>query len=376
MLGDLLVLDLSAYLPGPYATQLLADLGARVVKVEAPSGAPPRHVPPHDARGTSSAFRALNAGKESVALDLKAAAGRELLLRLVPLADVLIEGFRPGVMERLGVGPEPCLARNPRLIYARLTGFGQTGPYRERAGHDLTYQAYSGALGLGAGPDGHPATPGLQSGDLLGAYAAATGILAALHARPPDGGGRVLDVSILDALISAQGLHLLGHREGLRAEARSLPLNGAAPCYDVYRAACGGHLALAALEPKFWEAFCEIVERPEWSGRGFDPGLRTELAALFLTRSRDEWRVILENSECCCAPVLRYDELWEDDHLRARGILGPERIGPPLRAEPPLPEAPREVPLAPGAQRAALLRELLGIESAEERSLAERGAFG
>lgn len=373
MLSDLLILDLSAYLPGPFASGILADLGARVLKVEPPHGDPTRAIPPHDVRGVSASFGALNAGKESLVLDLKSAAGVELFLQLVPQGDVLLEGFRPGVTERLGIGPEVCLERNPRLVYCRLTGYGQEGPYRERAGHDLNYQAYSGCLGLGAAEGAQPATPGIQTGDLLGGYAAAVGILAALRDRTPAGGGRVVDVSILDALVQAQGIHFAGHRLGLRAEARRMPLNGGIPCYDVYPTSCGGHVALAALEPKFWATFCEIVARPEWAGRAYDPSLRPEVAALFLSQSRDAWRVVLENADCCLSPVLTYDEVREDDQVKARGVLERQSC---LRFEPP--RSPQSAPpaAAPGADRAPVLQELLGLEGSALEDLARRGAFG
>lgn len=376
MLTDLLIADLSAYLPGPYASGLLCDFGARVVKVEPPQGDPIRAVPPHDSAGVSAAYGALNRGKESLALNLKSSAGVELLLDLVARADVLLEGFRPGVMERLGLGPEVCLARNPRLVYCRLTGYGQTGPYRDRAGHDLNYQAYSGALALGAALGGQPATPGVQTGDLLGGYAAALGILAALWGRSETGGGRVVDVSILDALIHAQGIHLAGHALGLRARAREMPLNGGVPCYDVYSTECGGQVALGALEPKFWSTFCEIVAKPEWEARAYDASLRPEVAALFRSRSRDDWRVVLENADCCLAPLLSYDEVVEDDQVRARAIVGSEGLAAPIRFDPPGPPAPTSLAPAPGAQRASLLTDLLGLDAAAQADLAERGAFG
>ena len=376
MLSDLLVLDLTTYLPGPFATQLLADFGARVVKVESPRGDPTRHLPPHDAEGVAASFKALNTSKESLALDLKTPAGRDLLLRLCERADVLTEGFRPGVMERLGVGPEPCLARNPRLIYARLTGYGQTGPYAEKAGHDLTYQAYAGALSLNTDREGFPSLPGVQSADLLGGLTLVVGVLTALRAAERDGRGRVVDASMLDALTAAQAIHTLNHRAGLAARARALPLNGGFPCYDLYATSCGGHVALAALEPKFWGAFCEVVERPDWLARAFDPSLRPELDALFAERSRDEWRVILENVECCFAPVLDTEELLSDDHHAARGSFGEQGVAPPLRFDPPARVPRRPAPRRPGEQSRALLSELLGLGEGELDGLEASGALG
>jgi alpha-methylacyl-CoA racemase len=373
LLSDVLILDLSAYLPGPFASGVLADLGARVVKVEPPRGDPTRAIPPHDAQGVSAAYGALNRGKESLALDLKSTAGVELLLDLTSRFDVLLEGFRPGVMERLGLGPEVCLARNPRLVYCRLTGYGQSGPYRDQAGHDLNYQAYSGSLALGAGVSGPPATPGIQTGDLLGGYAAAVGILAALRGRSETAGGRVVDVSILDALVQAQGIHFAGHRLGLRARAREMPLNGGVPCYDVYEVADGEHVALGALEPKFWATFCEIVAKPEWLARGYDLSLRPEVAALFKTQSRDAWRVVLENADCCFSPLLSYDEVIADDHVQARGVVERQSC---LQFDPPPEGAANRLSPEPGSDREALLQELLELDAAAQADLAQRGAFG
>lgn len=373
MLSDVLILDLSAYLPGPFASGILADLGARVVKVEPPHGDPTRAIPPHDSAGVSAAYGALNRGKESLALDLKSAAGVELLLELVSRVDVLLEGFRPGVMERLGLGPETCLERNPRLVYCRLTGYGQTGPYRDRAGHDLNYQAYAGCLALGAGVTGPPATPGIQTGDLLGGYAAATGILAALRGRSEEGGGRVVDVSIMDALVQAQGIHFAGHRLGLEAKGREMPLNGGFPCYDVYEVEGGEHVALAALEPKFWATFCEVVAKPEWSGRGYDPSLRPEVAALFRSQPRDAWRVVLENADCCFSPLLSYDEVVQDNQVVAREVVERQSC---LRFEPPGPGVAAGVAVSPGADRGQVLEELLGLDEEAQAELGARGAFG
>lgn len=377
MLSDLVVLDLTQYLPGPYATQLLADFGARVIKVEAPRGDPTRHLPPHDEAGISVGFAALNANKDCLAIDLKHPDGVALLLRLVERADVLIEGFRPGVLERLGAGAAVCRATNPRLIYCSLSGYGADGPYADRAGHDLTYQAYAGALGLGTDLAGLPVAPGVQSADMLGSLAALVGVLIALQARQRTGEGRVVDASMLDALVSVQGMHLLNHAAGARAAARAMPLNGGFPCYDVYATADGKAIALGALEPKFWERFCDVVARPDWLGQQFDPALRPEVAALFRTRARDEWRVILENADCCVAPVLEVDEVLSDPHIDARGLAAPgQRPAPPVRFDPPGRRAgPDRVGRAPGADGQAVLQDLLGLDAAAVEALAQAGVI-
>jgi len=375
VLDGRLVLDLTRHLPGPYATQLLADFGARVVKVEPPGGDPVRFYPPHDAAGVAAGFRALNGGKESVVLDLKAPAAVDALRRLAARADVLVEGFRPGVLARLGLEPAAARAANPGLVWCSISGYGQDGPYRDRPGHDLNYQAYSGALGLNVGPDGRVATPGLQAGDLSASLAAVVGILLALLERERTGRGRDVDASMLDALVSIQALTLGNHLGGDPAVPGRLLLAGGLPSYGVYRARDGRHVALGILEPKFWRVFCEVVDRPAWLERQLDDALRPELEALFASRTRDEWRVILENSGCCAAPVLDYDEVLADDQVRARGLVGEARPAPPVRFRPPVaarPDAP--FPTRPGEHTRAVLAELTDLDPAALEALLASGA--
>ncbi len=377
MLNDLLVLDLSQYLPGPYATQALADFGARVIKIEPLQGDAVRHLPPHDADGVSVTFRALNQGKESLALDLKSEAGRDLLLRLIDRADVLVEGFRPGVLERLGVGAEVCRKRNPRLIWCAISGYGQDGPYRDRVGHDANYMSYAGALGIGAGRDGVPTLPGLQAADTLASMSALSGILLALCERVTSGTGRLVDASMLDAAVSVQGFHFANHKAGQPAGPRAMALNGGIPCYDTYATLDGRAVALGALEPKFWAIFCDIVGKDEWVARGFDPGLRDEVGALFAERSLDEWRLILENSGCCLSPVLNYDEVLADPQVQHRGLIEETRAAPAVRFQPPLRRSdPGAFADRPGAHSRELLGELLDLGSAEIDALGEQGVIG
>lgn len=374
MLAGLTVLDLTRHLPGPYATQVLGDLGARVVKVEAPPhGDPTRHLPPHGPDGLATFFRALNQGKESLGLDLKHARGPGLLLDLAARVDVLIEGFRPGVLARLGVTAAACQARNPGLVWCSLSGYGQDGPARDRAGHDLDYQAYSGALWLNAPAGGAPVVPGLQAGDFMGAFGALTGVLAALVERARTGRGRVVDAAILDAVVSVQGPHLLGHLAGDRVSPGRTPLTGAFPCYRTYRCGDGRDVAFAPLEPRFWQTFCDLVDRPDWTPRQFDPDLHAALEALFASRPRDEWRLILEQAEVCLAPVLDYDEVVADPQVQARGLVTPEKVGPPVRFEGrPLP-APRPAPARVGEHTRAVLEGLLGLGRAEVDALLAEG---
>jgi crotonobetainyl-CoA:carnitine CoA-transferase CaiB-like acyl-CoA transferase len=334
-------------------------------------------LPPHDADGVSAAFRALNQGKESLALDLKSEAGRDLLLRLVDRADVLVEGFRPGVLERLGVGADVCRTRNPRLIWCAISGYGQDGPYRDRPGHDANYMSYAGALGVTGGRDGVPVLPGLQAADTLASLSALSGILLALCERVTSGTGRLVDASMLDAAVSVQGFHFANHKAGQPAGPRAMALNGGLPCYDTYATLDGRAVALGALEPKFWGIFCEIVGKSEWSGRGFDPALRDEVSELFRSRSFDEWRVILENTGCCLSPVLNYEETLADPQVQHRGLIEETRTGPPVRFQPPL----RRTDSGPFADRAgahsrAVLAELLGLGAEELDALGEQGVVG
>lgn len=375
MLTGLVVLDLTRYLPGPYATQVLGDLGARVVKVEAPpQGDPTRHLPPHGPDGVAAFFRALNQGKESLGLDLKHPRGAALLLDLAAKADVLVEGFRPGVLERLGVTPAACAARNPGLVWCSISGYGQDGPARDRAGHDLNYEAYSGALWLNAHPGGVPAVPGgLQAGDMLAAFAALTGILAALVERARTGRGRTVDACMLDALVSAQGPHLLCHLAGGTSGPGKMPLSGAFPCYRTYGCQDGKAIAMGALEPKFWEGFCDIVGQPGWVARQFDAGLHAEVEALFAARPRDEWRLILEEAGVCVSPILDYDEVVTDPQVVARGLVTKERVAPPVRfAGVPLP-GPRPTAARVGEHTRQVLRDLLGLSDAEVDALEADG---
>jgi crotonobetainyl-CoA:carnitine CoA-transferase CaiB-like acyl-CoA transferase len=393
MLQGLLVVDLTNYLPGPYATQVLADHGARVIKVEPPGGDPARHVPPHDADGVSATFRSLNHGKQSLALDLKHPKGRAILAQLIAQADVLAEGFRPGVLARLlGRGPEELLAAHPRLVGCSITGFGQDGPYRDKAGHDLNYLGYAGALAISTDREGVSVPHGVQVADTLASLAAVSGILMALFARERTSRGRWVDASMLDAAVSVQGLHLVAHAQGQPARARAMPLNGGFPCYDAYATQDGRTLALGALEPKFWAAFCDIVDEPGWVSRQFDPTLRGEVAAKIASQPRDVWRVALENADCCVTPGLTYDEMLEDPQVVARGLVRRDAGGqvtgtaPPMRflepgasagepgAEGPAATGSAPFPTRVGEHSRPLLGELLGMTPEEVDRLAAEGA--
>ena len=376
------VVDLSRLLPGPYATLALADLGADVVKVEAPNGGDYLRWLPPLRQGQSAYFAALNTGKRSLAVDLKRPEGVAVLRRLAAKADVLVESFRPGVMARLGLGYDALAAENPSLVYCAITGYGQSGPYRDRSGHDLNYEALSGILGL-SGPAGAPPTvPPVQVADLAGgALWGLSGILAALFARGRTGRGRFLDISMTDGALSTLHMALAAHL-GAGAQAPSAGgelLTGGQACYGVYETSDGGFMALAAIEPKFWAAFCEAVERPDLLPRHTgNPRQVTEtralLAALFKSRPRAAWERVFERVDACCEPVLRPDEIASHPLHWARANVMADAAGMKRLRTPLLPRdaAPPEPSPALGAHTAEILREL-GYDDADAEELRRVG---
>jgi crotonobetainyl-CoA:carnitine CoA-transferase CaiB-like acyl-CoA transferase len=322
------VIDLTRLLPGPLATLHLVELGAEVIKIEGPAAQGQadgtrfmgQTAEERRAGRPSRAFEVLNAGKQLRELDLREAAGRDALVELVREADVLIEGFRPGVMQRLGLGWDTLQAVNPRLVMCAVSGYGQQGPWSQRAGHDINYIAMAGVLEQIATPEGEIAVPNFQIGDLLGGtQAALAGVLAALVGAQRTGCGRFVDVSMAHQVLRH---HVLA-AANLAATGRVPPpgrdlLSGGAPCYGAYRTADGRHLAVGALELKFWQLLCEAIGRPEWGSRhwsrGEAPGsaaalaLRTELAQVFAGETLARWVALFERVDCCVTPVLRLDE--------------------------------------------------------------------
>jgi len=361
-LEGLRVLDFTRLLPGPYATLVLADLGADVIKVEAPQGGDYlRWMPPLTGKA-SYAFHALNAGKRSLAVDLKRPAGVALVAALAGRADVVIESFRPGVMDRLGLGYGALSEANPGLVYCALTGFGQDGPYREEPGHDLNYAALAGVIGLSGPTDGPPQVPPVQIADYGGGLWSLIGVLAALEQRHRTGRGQLVDVSMTDGalgfLTAALAPHIGG---GAPAPARGADvLTGGQACYGVYETRDGGFMSVAPLEPKFWAAFCQAVGRPEWLRRQFDGRLRDEVAALFKERMRAEWEDVFRDTGACCHPVLAPEEVPGHPLHAARGNVIADEAGR-LRLKTPI--RPRDAPApgsapALGADSRAIAREL------------------
>ncbi|MFE5832248.1 CaiB/BaiF CoA transferase family protein [Streptomyces sp. NPDC056508] len=353
------VVELAGIGPGPFAAMLLADLGADVVRVDRPGG---------PGLGIDPARDLTNRNKRSVLVDLKAADGPATVLDLVGRADVLIEGYRPGVAERLGVGPDACLARNPRLVYGRMTGWGQDGPLAPTAGHDIGYIAITGALGMiGPDPEDPPAIPA----NLLGDYAGGSlylviGVLAALQHARAHGEGQVVDAAIVDGTAHLttmiRGMLAAGSWQDRRG---TNLLDGGCPFYGVYATSDGGHMAVGALEEQFYAEFVRLLGIGDEAAAGrYDlarwPDLREAVAKAFLSRTRQEWTEVFDGSDACVAPVLSLDEAPSHPHLAARGTFA-EHGGLTQPAPAPrfsaTPGTLRTGPALPGADTAEVARD-------------------
>jgi crotonobetainyl-CoA:carnitine CoA-transferase CaiB-like acyl-CoA transferase len=324
------VLDLSRLLPGGFCSLLLADFGADVIKVEDTGMGdyirwwPPYYEGTHDT-AKSALFLSLNRNKRSIQIDLKTEEGREALLRLVRDADVLLESFRPGVMDRLGVGYERLREQNPGLVYCAITGYGQDGPLRDRAGHDMNYLGLVGLLGLTGERGGAPVQAAGQIADLGGgALMAAFGILAALRERDRSGEGQLVDASMADGALS--WLAMVAARyfaEEIPPQRGELELAGGLICYRPYRVA-DGWVSLGALEPKFWQAWCRGVGREDLIEKQFEgPGSEAhrDVERIFGARTREEWTAFAAEHDCCLEPVLGLDEALDSDLVRAREMV-------------------------------------------------------
>ncbi|MBG7698468.1 CoA transferase [Streptomyces sp. MC1] len=356
-LSGVRVVELAGIGPGPFAAMLLADLGADVVRVDRPGG-PGLAIDP--------AFDVTNRNKRSIVVDLKAPDGPARVLDLAERADILVEGYRPGVAERLGVGPEDCHARNPRLVYGRMTGWGQDGPLAQRAGHDIAYIALTGTLGMIGRPDEPPAVPA----NLLGDYAGGSlylvvGVLAALHHARATGTGQVVDAAIVDgtAHLSAM-IHGMLAAGGWQDRRAANLLDGGCPYYGTYETADGRYMAVGALEGKFYVEFLRLLglddlapARKDWTRWG---ELRERIAAAFKSRTRAEWTAVFADSDACVAPVLSLREAPAHPHLAARGTFtdhgGITQPAPAPRFS-ATPTAVRTGPARPGADTAAVARD-------------------
>ena len=391
-LDGLRVLDLSRLLPGGFCSLLLADFGADVIKVEDTGmGDYIRWAPPFyegaERSAASAMFLSLNRGKRSICVDLKLEQGREVLLRLARDADVVLESFRPGVMDRLGVGYETLREVNPGLVYCAITGYGQDGPLRDRAGHDMNYLGRVGLLGLTGEADGPPVQAAAQIADIGGgALTAAFGILAALRERDRTGEGQLVDSSMADGALS--WLAMVAARafaEGVAPRRGGLELAGSLVCYRPYRCS-DGWVTLGALEPKFWQAWCRGVGREDLIEKQFEkPGssAHADVEAVFAGRTRDEWEAFGAEHDCCLEPVLELDEALDSELVRARGMVAelaqpgaarPVRLlGVPVK----LSRTPGDPARAPGpalgADTGSVLLEA-GYGTAEIEALLEAGA--
>jgi alpha-methylacyl-CoA racemase len=371
------VLDLSPLLPGPYCSRVLADFGAEVIKIERPGGGDwSRYVPPLDPEtGQGLFFCALNRGKKSLTLNLKSEQGGSILLKLAATADVLLESFRPGVMDRLGLGYEVLAGVNPRLVYCSLSGYGTEGVYRDRAGHDLNYVGLVGLLDLTGPRQGSPAIPGVTIADLGGALWATIGILMALLERERTGLGQRVDGSLLGGALAMMPLALARYRGGQPMTRGTGELNGALVCYNVYETRDGGYMTLGALEPEFWAAFCLAVGREDLLGQQFAPAVPgeaayEELRALFRTRTRQEWIEAMAGTDACCEPVYTLGEALESAPIQALQMLSGEGLLPPLRFS-ARPEWPVQSAATLGQHTAELLAGLGYDEGEVERLRAE-----
>ncbi|MFF8860624.1 CaiB/BaiF CoA transferase family protein [Streptomyces sp. NPDC015139] len=356
-LSGVRVVELAGIGPGPFAAMLLADLGADVVRVDRPGG---------QGLGIDPAYDITNRNKRSVLVDLKAPDGPARVLDLAARADILIEGYRPGVAERLGVGPADCHARNPRLVYGRMTGWGQDGPLAQRAGHDVAYIAVTGTLGMIGRPDEPPAVPA----NLLGDYAGGSlylvvGVLAALHHARATGAGQVVDAAIVDgtAHLSAM-IHGMLAAGGWQDRRSANLLDGGCPYYGTYETADGGHMAVGALEGRFYAEFLRLLGLDELAPAHQDwtrwEELRERVAARFKSRTRDEWTAVFEDSDACVAPVLSLREAPHHPHLAARGTFtdhgGITQPAPAPRFS-ATPTGIRSGPARPGADTGAVARD-------------------
>ncbi len=377
-LQGLKVIEMAGIGPGPFANMLLSDLGADVIRVDRPGGS--------DLGATDSPADVLQRGRRSIAVNLKSEDGVETVLKLVENADVLTEGYRPGVMEKLGLGPDDCLARNQKLVYARMTGWGQEGPLSHAAGHDLNYIAITGALAAIGRRDSGPVPPLNLIGDFGGgSLYLVMGILAALYERSQSGEGQVVDAAITDGVISLmgaiQGFQGVGLWDDSQRQANML--DGGAPYYDTYRCSDGEWVSIGSIEPRFYvllmdklglevgeHSFADQFDKARW------PALKQQIAGVIAGKTREEWCEIMEGTDVCFAPVLTMAEAPEHHHNRARGsfvnIEGYQQTAPAPRFSRTRGEIQR-LPVRPGTDTAEILADL-GMDAATIEALKNSGA--
>ena len=372
-LRDLRLLDLSRQLPGPFCSTMLADLGMDTLVIANPT----------DPFGTGIPFMARN--KRSMTLNLKAAEGRELFLRLADDADVLLEGFRPGVMQRLGLDYATLSARNPRLIYCAISGYGQDGPYRDRVGHDVNYLGFAGVLQFIGHGDGPPVIPGVQIADIgAGALMAVIGILSAVIARQQTGRGQFVDIAMLDGAALWNVYPLLLHQLGQGPQRGRTQLTGHHACYAVYETRDGRYVTVGAYEPHFWATLCHSLGHPEFIDRQWAEGPEREgmletFRAAFRTRTQAEWLAELGEKDICFGPVNDIEQMLADPQLRHRGMIVEQPGGPPTLGNPvklsDTPAALRTPPPLFGQHTEEVLGQL-GLDGAAIERLRADGVIG
>ncbi|MCB2193611.1 MAG: CoA transferase [Deltaproteobacteria bacterium] len=380
-LNGVKVLDLSLNLPGLYMTWLMACMGAEVLKVENPVGGDYSRGITGDGEEESPYFAAVNRGKKSLALNLKDPSGRDILLRLLQEYDVMVEGFRPGVMSRLGLSFDQLMRVQPRLILLSISGYGQQGSMAGRAGHDINYLSLAGILGATGSGQGGLAIPSVQMADLAGgSLLGLSGVLAALYQRTHTGKGQHVDTAMFDGSLSMATLVWAGVQAGIdEPRPAGMTLNGAYPCYNLYRTKDGGWFSVGALEPKFWLAFCEALDLPELKDKQFaGQEIIDEVAAIFAGRTRDEWSEFWSGYDACCEPVLSMSEAVASPLVREREMVEP--LGQGVQLACPLnmsgsPTARTMPPPALGQDTAEVLAGL-GISQSEIAKMADQGVVG
>ncbi len=326
-LSGIRVLDLSRLLPGPYCSMMLGDLGAEIIKVEEPGrGDYIRYYLPK-LKAESAFFLALNRNKRSMTLNLKSERGKKIFIDLVKNVDVVLESFRPGVMEKLGIGYKKLQKSNPKIIVCSISGYGQDGPYAEKAGHDINYLSIAGITGLTKTKDGKPVIPGIQIADIGGGMMAAYCILAAIIDREKTGKGQYIDISMTDAAMTWSTMYLGKYfADGKIPKPSSELLTGQFACYNIYKTKDGGYMSLGALEPQFWSAFCKAIGMEDMIPRQMDEGekaekLISEVKKVFLEHTKDEWIELLKDVDCCCEPVNSFDEMLSDPQIIHRKMI-------------------------------------------------------
>ena len=387
-LEGLLILDFTRLLPGPFATQLLCNLGADVIKIEDPSlGDYMRTVPP-SIQGISYAYLMVNRGKRSLSIDLKMKEGREILYKLVPKADIVMEQFRAGVMKKLGADYPTLSKLNRKLIYCAFSGYGQTGPAKDVPGHDITFDAHAGILGVSGDHSGRPAIPGVPMADLASGFNAALSVLVALRTRDKTGKGEFIDVSIFDTAVSLMVLNLARFlATGEEPVAGETLLTGSFPFYNLYEASDGGWLAVAVVEPKFWQKMCELLGAPELKEAQFadereKTRVVTTLRSRFRSKTRAEWEALFTEANLPIVGVKTVAELVRDPQVKARellpvvdvpGLWKMPVIGHPAKHSVSSTRNPARAP-AKGEDTEAILRSL-GYKPKQIASLAKKGVI-